>query len=266
LLTYGSAVLGASAQLAWRKRDPGLLAAMPVAFLVTHTVYGAGSVWGIVSPLPAPEAEDAPPQPGEVQISGRPLTRQQIATVARMHREGVSEGFLSTLGEPALRLFYRHVATSRHCKVFVASAPTGETVGYIAGCRDTSALFREFALRRWPAAAWVVLPRLLRPSRVRRVIETLRYPSAAAPAELPRAEVLNVVVDPAWRGRGIAEQLLARLMDWLAEQGETQVKAVSGDQLTHAHRFYERSGARFEGRTSVHKGVGSRVYVYSVNR
>jgi glycosyltransferase involved in cell wall biosynthesis/GNAT superfamily N-acetyltransferase len=265
LLTYGSAVLAASAHLAWRKRDPGLLAAMPVAFVLTHTVYGAGSVWGIVSPLPAPAVEDAPPAGGEVRIGDGPLTRRQIATIARMHRDGVAEGFLSTLGEPALRLLYRHVATSRHCKVFVALAPGGQTVGYIAGCRDTSALFREFAVRRWASAARVLLPRLLSPARIRRAAETLRYPSTA-PAGLPKAEVVNIVVEPAWRGRGIAEQLLSRLMDWFAEQGETAVKAVSGDQLTRAHRFYEKSGARLEGHTSVHRGVGSRVYVYSVGR
>jgi GNAT superfamily N-acetyltransferase len=182
-----------------------------------------------------------------------------------MHRDGVSEGFLSTLGEPALRLLYRHVATSRYCKVFVALAPGGETIGYIAGCLDTSALYREFVLRRWPSAARVLLPRLLSPARVRRAVETLRYPSAA-PAGLPRAEVINVVVQPAWRGRGVAEQLLSRLLDWFGEQGETEVKAVSGDQLTRAHRFYEKSGARLEGRTSVHRGVGSRVYVYAVDR
>ncbi|MEV6841971.1 GNAT family N-acetyltransferase [Actinoplanes sp. NPDC051411] len=265
LLTYAGAVLGASAHLAWRRRDPGLLVAMPVAFVVTHTVYGAGSVWGIAAPLPAAEPEDAPLQEGDVRFTDGPLTRLQIATVARMHRDGVREGFLSTLGEPALRLLYRHVATSRHCKMFVALAPGGETIGYIAGCRDTSALYREFALRRWPSAVRVLLPRLLSPARLRRAVETLRYPSAA-PAELPRAEVINVVVQPAWRGRGVAEQLLARLMEWFAEQGETAVKAVSGDQLTRAHRFYEKSGARLEGHTSVHRGVGSRVYVYSVDR
>jgi succinoglycan biosynthesis protein ExoA len=273
LLTYASAVLGASAQLARRERDPGLLLAMPVAFLVTHTVYGVGSVWGLLAPLPssAPAAEEgltfAPSAwlPAELSITDGPLTRSQIATVARMHRSGVSEGFLSTLGEPALRLLYRHVATSRYCKIFVAMTPTGETIGYIAGCRDTSALYREFVRRRWPSAARVLLPRLLSPGRLRKVFETLRYPSAA-PAGLPKAEVLNVVVEPAWRGRGIAEDLLRHLMTWFEEQGETAVKAVSGDRLTAAHQFYEKSGARLEGHTSVHRGAGARVYVYSVGR
>ena len=39
LLTYGSAVLGASAQLAWRKRDPGLLAAHPGQLIIADKGY-----------------------------------------------------------------------------------------------------------------------------------------------------------------------------------------------------------------------------------
>ena len=269
LTTYGAVVLGASAQLAWRRRDPGLLLAMPVAFVATHVIYGVGSVWGIVDPRtpPATPAEPVRPHRAEpttdIRILGAPLTRRQIAAVARMHRTGVREGFLSSLGEPVLRLLYRHLAESRHCAVFVAVAPDGEPVGYICGTRDTSALYREFFRRQWPAALRVLVPRLLSPARIRRAVETLRYP-ATADAGLPTAEIINFVVEPELRGTGVADRLLAKLLDWFAEQGETAVKAVSGDQLERAHRFYEKSGARLHGHTSLHRGVGSRVYVYTI--
>jgi GNAT superfamily N-acetyltransferase len=198
-----------------------------------------------------------------VRIVRPPLSNRQIAAVARMHRTGVAEGFLSSLGEPVLRLLYRHVADSRHCAIFVAESPAGEPVGYICGSRDTSALFREFLRSRWPVALRVMVPRLLSPARIRRAVETLRYPATAA-ADLPTAELINFVVEPEWRGHGVADQLLARLLQWFAEQGETAVKAVSGEQLERAHRFYEKSGARLHSRTSLHRGVGSRVYLYTV--
>jgi GNAT superfamily N-acetyltransferase len=199
----------------------------------------------------------------EVRISAPPLSNRQIAAVARMHRSGVREGFLSSLGEPVLRLLYRHLAGSRHCAIFVAESPDGTPVGYICGSRDTSALFREFLRARWPMALRVMVPRLLSPVRIRRAIETLRYPATSDPG-LPKAEIINFVVEPDWRGRGVADLLLARLLQWFGEQGETSVKAISGDQLERAHRFYEKSGARLHGRTSLHRGVGSRIYIYSV--
>lgn len=199
----------------------------------------------------------------DVRIVAPPLSNRQIAAVARMHRTGVREGFLSSLGEPVLRLLYRHLAESRHCAIFVAESPDGEPVGYICGSRDTAALYREFLRSRWRLAIRVVVPRLLSPARIRRALETWRYP-ATAEAGLPTAEIINFVVEPGWQGRGVADRLLARLMQWFAEQGETAVKAVSGEQLQRAHRFYEKSGARLHGRTSLHRGVGSRVYVYTV--
>jgi len=47
---YGAATVYYSARVARRSRDPLLLAGMPVVFVTTHVVYGAGSVWGILDP------------------------------------------------------------------------------------------------------------------------------------------------------------------------------------------------------------------------
>ena len=48
--TYGGLVLIASARVASRQRDPRLMLAMPIVFVATHVVYGAGSIVGIVDP------------------------------------------------------------------------------------------------------------------------------------------------------------------------------------------------------------------------
>ncbi|MFF5296400.1 glycosyltransferase family 2 protein [Paractinoplanes globisporus] len=49
---YGSMVLISSARIARRERDARLMVALPVVFLATHVVYGAGSVVGILDPRP----------------------------------------------------------------------------------------------------------------------------------------------------------------------------------------------------------------------
>jgi hypothetical protein len=43
-------VLISSARLAASNRDPGLMLAMPVVFVATHVVYGAGSIAAILDP------------------------------------------------------------------------------------------------------------------------------------------------------------------------------------------------------------------------
>ncbi|MFG1990719.1 GNAT family N-acetyltransferase [Actinoplanes sp. NPDC048988] len=203
--------------------------------------------------LDSPDAGEGP------RILSGPFTDAQIRAVAEMHATEVAHGFLSSLGVPALEVLYRHVADSRHCALFLA-VDGGRPVGYICGSLDTAALVREFIRRRWWVAAPALLPRLLRPGRIFRAIETLRY--AQAGDDLPRAEVINFVVRPPVRGAGLAQDLFERLMDWFSEHGETAVKMVTGEQQRRAHGFYRKVGAELRGHTSIHSGAASRVYLY----
>lgn len=197
-------------------------------------------------------------------VSG-PFTEEQIAAVARMHVAEVPGGFLSTLGEPVLRLLYRHVAGSRHGVLLLAQCvETGRVLGYVCGATDTSALFASFVRRRWASAVPLLLPRLIRPARARRMLETLAYPGSAD-AGLPRAEIMNFVVLPSMRGRGVASVLFEHLMGWFAARGVPAVKIVTGEDQERAHGFYEKSGAALRGRTSVHKGQQSRIYTYTLS-
>ncbi|MFC7528301.1 GNAT family N-acetyltransferase [Actinoplanes sp. GCM10030250] len=196
---------------------------------------------------------------------GRPFSRAQIAAVAHLHATEVAEGFLTSLGEPVLRLLYRHLTTSRLGVLYLAEhVPSGRPLGYICGSPDTSALFREFARRRWAAVIPLLLPRLLNPMRAFRLLETLAYPGSADPA-LPAAEIINFVVVPSLRGRGVATKLYEHLMTWFSERGETAVKVVTGEQQQRAHGFYAKTGAVLHGQTSIHRGTQSRVYVQAIS-
>jgi GNAT superfamily N-acetyltransferase len=202
--------------------------------------------------------------PEQFRVVGRPFTREQIDAVARLHAAEVADGFLTSLGEPVLRLLYRHLAGSRHGVLYLAEhIPSGRPLGYICGSLDTSALFREFARRRWAWVLPVLIPRLLHPRRAFRLLETLAYPGSADPG-LPRAEIVNFVVVPSLRGRGVATRLYEHLMQWFAEHGVDAVKVVTGEQQQRAHGFYEKSGAVLHGSTSIHRGARSRVYVYPI--
>ncbi|MEU4692644.1 GNAT family N-acetyltransferase [Actinoplanes sp. NPDC023714] len=202
--------------------------------------------------------------PDRFRISGGPFTEQQVAAIARMHVDEVPDGFLSSLGEPVLRLLYRHAAASRLSAVLLAEdADTGEPLGYICGAVDTSALFAEFARRRWAAAVPMIVPRLMHPARAWRMVETLTYPAAPEGA-LPRAEILNFVVRPAMRGRGVAARLFEHLMRWYADRGVPAVKIVTGEEQRRAHGFYERAGSVLHGRTAIHRGTQSRIYVHKL--
>lgn len=198
-----------------------------------------------------------------VRIRGGPFSPEQVAQIAWLHRAGVRDGFLSSLGEPALRILYEHVATSGQCGLFVAYGgdDTTDPLGYICGALDTSALYREFVTRRWWVAWPTLVSRLLSPRRIGRALETLRY-ARREDADLPSAEVINFVVVPAARGKGVATALFTHLMEWFEVRGCIAVKIVTGEHQGRAHGLYEKVGARLRGRTSIHRGRMSRVYVY----
>lgn len=52
LAPYASAALGATIPLCRREKDPRYLLVMPPLFAVTHILYGLGSIWGLLKPVP----------------------------------------------------------------------------------------------------------------------------------------------------------------------------------------------------------------------
>ncbi|SNT06382.1 MULTISPECIES: GNAT family N-acetyltransferase [unclassified Azospirillum] len=57
-------------------------------------------------------------------------------------------------------------------------------------------------------------------------------------------EIKRMFVQPAWRGRRIAEALLAGLADIARQQGLTRLKLETGPAQQAAVRLYERAGFR----------------------
>lgn len=71
---------------------------------------------------------------------------------------------------------------------------------------------------------------------------------AAALVHLGEAQILDVVVAPAWRRRGIATHLLAALTASAAERGATATTLEVGADNVGAQALYRRLGFVVEGR------------------
>jgi lipopolysaccharide/colanic/teichoic acid biosynthesis glycosyltransferase/ribosomal protein S18 acetylase RimI-like enzyme len=187
---------------------------------------------------------------------------QEIEGFAELHQSEIQNGFLTSLGQEALRLLYSEIAENHNC-IVVAGFQDGEAkpVGFIVGTVDCAALYRDFLKRNGLSALRVFLPRLLSWTRLRKAFETLLYPTKQCNPVLPGAEILNFAVRPAYRGTGLAQTLFLELMHRFAMMGVGQVKIVAGEGQRRAHKFYEKMGAKQVGWTSVHKGQNDLVFV-----
>jgi ribosomal protein S18 acetylase RimI-like enzyme len=174
-----------------------------------------------------------------------------------MHASEISEGFLPALGRPFLARLYRRVVRSPQAFLLVAD-DEGRPVGFVAGSEDVGALYRSFLVHDGALAALRALPRIVR--SVRRVVETLRYPTGGA--DLPAAELLAIAVAPDARGRGIGRALVEALTAEFRRRNVDGVRVVVAADNERALRLYEACGFRPATRIEVHKGTASQVLTW----
>jgi glycosyltransferase involved in cell wall biosynthesis/ribosomal protein S18 acetylase RimI-like enzyme len=211
--------------------------------------------------LGLPRATTSAPDPMVI----RPARVGDAAAMARLHADGMPDAFLPTLGQRFLARLYQALAGDPQAVVLVAEGPGG-VVGFAAGVASVGGFYRRFAGRHGAAAALAAAPRLVHPAVLRRLLETVRYPAAAATpaaARLPDAELLAIAVAPEARAGGTGRALADGILDGLAVRGAGEVKVVVGAANGGANRFYARVGFQPAGQLSVHQGTPSNVWIRS---
>jgi ribosomal protein S18 acetylase RimI-like enzyme len=192
-------------------------------------------------------------------VKVRLAREEDVARLAQLHAERITDGFLPTLGPGFLTRLYRRIVRSADAFAWVAADEQDRAVGFAAATLDTGRLYREFVLRDGIAAGLAAAPRLARSWR--RVLETVRYPSADR--DLPTAEVLAVAVDERCGGKGVGRRVVDAATRELATRGVVAAKVVTGTGNTAALRMYEACGFTPAARLELHPGVFSEVLVWN---
>jgi glycosyltransferase involved in cell wall biosynthesis/ribosomal protein S18 acetylase RimI-like enzyme len=189
----------------------------------------------------------------------RPARAKDAPSMARLHREGLPDSFLPSLGDRFLRRLYRALASDEGAVAVVATDGADEVVGFAAGAVSVSRFYGRFRFRHGVAAALGAGPRLLRRGVLRGLRETASYPERANAG--PDAELLSIAVAPDRGSRGVGRALARRVIDGLAERGADEVRVVVAADNERANRFYAQLGFRPVGELAVHHGVSSNMWV-----
>lgn len=199
-----------------------------------------------------------------VERQNASLSRELARRVAKLHRDAIVDGFLPSLGEPFLATLYGGLVRSGSAFLITASAGT-ELLGFICGAVDTRRAYRDFALsREAPKAAIRLLPKVISLKTLRRVGETLLYPTKETAVDLPRAEILNFCVSATHRGQGVGKRLFGALIGEFERRRVEMIRIVTGADQQSAQAFYDRVGATRVTELEVHEGTSSVVYTFPI--
>ena len=190
----------------------------------------------------------------------RPAVRTDLDSIARLHAQQITEGFLTSLGTPFLRRLYARVLRSDDAFLLVDDID-GEVSGFVASVTHLATLYRRFIIRDGVLAAGRAAPHVLR--SLPRVLETLRYP--ATTIDLPDAEILSVAVATHHGGRGIGQTLVRAAIDEFRHRKITAAKVVTTADNSRALAMYRACGFVSASDVEVHSGRSSEVLVWTAS-
>ena len=200
----------------------------------------------------------------ETTPSIRPARPGDAQAIAEIHARALPDAFLPALGRGFLQQLYIALSTDSGAATYVATADS-QIVGFVAGVASTGDFYRRFYRRYGMRAAAAAAPKLLRPSVLRRAIETGTYGGKHRVDPWPAAELLAIAVEPQWRARGIGADLTRRMLDELSARGAHSVKVIVGSGNGGANAFYREMRFRPAGTTQVHDGSVSNVWISMAN-
>ena len=181
--------------------------------------------------------------------------QQEFLQVAQLHQQYIPIGFLSSLGIDFLARMYAFMAKD-DASILLVAVKRETVVGFVSGTVDLGSFYRRFIKKN---ILWgiVLLPKLVTGDRMKRALETLLYPRKNKAMNLPKAELLSIVVDRAYQGRRVAKSLYEHLEQFCKSKRIREFKIIVGSTLTPAICFYQKMGAKKLAEIEVHEGYQS---------
>ena len=65
------------------------------------------------------------------------------------------------------------------------------------------------------------------------------------------AEIEEMYVEPDFQGKGVAQELMAAILNWAKQNNIDTIRLESDNGLARAHRFYEKHGFEHYGRAYI---------------
>lgn len=179
--------------------------------------------------------------------------------IAALHIQGITTGFISSLGIDFVTALYEAIAESNSSFGFVAKE-NDSVLGFVAFTTNINKLYKSTIMRKGWRFVLLLAGKMFSLKRIKKTLETLFYPRRIKKMNLPDAELLSIVIAPEERGKGLATQLTQKGFAECARRGVEKVKVLVGADNKPANNLYLKCGFELVGQIDSH-GIVSNIYV-----
>jgi ribosomal protein S18 acetylase RimI-like enzyme len=193
-----------------------------------------------------------------------PLTVEHARDVAALHIQGIDKGFISSLGIKFVTALYEAIARSGTSFGYAAE-DDGRVCGFVTFTTSLNRLYKSVIAKGGWRFAVLLAGKMFSVRRIKRILETILYPSRVNKKQLADAELLSIVIHPEKCKQGLATELVRKSFERCRQLGLDKVKVLVGADNEPANRLYQKCGFAFVEQIENH-GVPSNIYEADVNR
>jgi ribosomal protein S18 acetylase RimI-like enzyme len=198
------------------------------------------------------------------QVEFHDLQAEYTGQVAALHVQCISTGFISSMGIDFVTYLYEAIVQS-NSSFGVVAVRNEKVLGFAAFTTNINTLYKSIVWRKGLKFALILAGQICSLKRVKKIFETLFYPTRIKNMDLPSAELLSIAVAPEEQRKGLAGQLIEKGFRHYRKIGVDKVKVLIGADNEAGNKLYLKSGFEPAGQIINH-GLPSNVYVAQINQ
>ena len=176
----------------------------------------------------------------------RPGTTDDLRELVDIHHRAFPNFFLTNLGTPFLRAYYRLVLEYEGGALLIATAD-GQQVGFVAGFMNPDGFYARMRSRKYhlliPIGCGLLQSPQLLPRVIAHGLRISRGGDKASRRGASSGEMASLGVDPKASGKGIGRLLVDAFVAEIRQRGATEVYLTTdADGNERVNTFYERLG------------------------
>jgi len=199
----------------------------------------------------------------------RPATHDDLPAIARVHVAAFRGFFLTELGEPFLREYYRMVLCHEGGIVLVTPA-NGPLAGFVAGFMHPDAFYRTLSASKWRLGLRVLRTAIRRPSVLPRALANARRARQGGVVQPPHpgiaCELSSIGVRPDHHGHGTGRALVTEFLQRTRHLGADYVYLTTdAENNDPVNAFYLKLGFALVERLATHQARPMNLYSLCLN-